>query len=92
MTKLHECLYQYIAEERFSVLKEDKEFAAIEKMRDEAEAQLFSGLTEEQWQLFNRYMDKENYLTALHLRHNFPGTLQIAHELLIPHYTGSLSE
>ena len=92
MTKLHECLYQYIAEERFSILKEDKEFAAVEKRRDEVEERLSSGLTEEQRRLFSRYMDEENYLTSLHLRHIFQETLQIAHELLISHYSGSLSE
>ena len=82
MTKLHECLYQYIAEERFSVLKEDKEFAAIEKMRDEAEKRLSSGLTKEQRHLLSRYMDEENCLAALQMRHVFLETLVIVRDLL----------
>lgn len=82
MTKLQARLYQYIAEERFSSLQEDKEYIAVKKMRDEAEKRLSSGLTKEQRRLLSRYMDEENCLAALQMRHVFLETLVIVRDLL----------
>lgn len=82
MTKLQARLYQYIAEERFSSLQEDKEYIAVRKMRDEAEKRLSSGLTEEQLRLLNQYIDEANCLAALHIRHVFLETLVIVRDLL----------
>lgn len=45
-----------------------------------------------QRRLFSRYMDEENYLTSLHLRHIFRETLQIIHKFSLSHYIGSLLE
>lgn len=82
MTKLQERLYQYIEEERFSALQEDKKYITAQKLRDEAEKRLSSGLTEEQRRLLSQYMDEANCLAALHIRHVFLETLVIVRDLL----------
>ena len=83
MTKLQECLYQYISEERFSVVKADAEFIAAQRMRDQAEKKLSDGLTAEQRRLFSRYMDEENRLAGIHLRHIFRETLVMMQDILM---------
>ena len=82
MTKLQECLYQYISDEQFPILQADLEYIAAQWMRDEAEEELSVKLTAEQWELFNQYMDEENRLTSIHLRHIFQETLAIVQDIL----------
>ena len=82
MTNLQECLYQYISEERFSVLKADAEFIAAQRMRDQTEEELSAGLTMEQRRLFSQYMDEENRLDSIHLRHIFQETLVMMQDIL----------
>ncbi len=82
MTKLQECLYQYISDERFHALQADEEYIAAQRVRNEAEEELSVKLTTEQRELFNQYMDEENHLTSIHLRHIFQETLAIVQDIL----------
>lgn len=82
MTKLQERLYQYIAEERYCILQSDAAFLSALRARNEAEARLSAGLTAEQKRLFSRYMDEENHLASLQLRHVFQETLMVIHDVL----------
>ena len=77
MTELQECLYQYIADKEYLDLKSNPEYVSAERMRDEAERVFSQGLTKEQQCLFSRYMDEENYLVSLQLRHFFQETLRM---------------
>ena len=82
MTKLQECLYQYIAEDRYPDLMEDEAFMMVRRQLNEAEERLTASMTSEQKRLFNRYMDEENHIISLQLRHIFRETLTIVHDIL----------
>jgi len=82
MNTLREYLYQYISDERFSALESDGEYIQAEQMRNTAEKKLSAELTAEQRQLFSSYMDEENRLASIQLRHVFQETLAIVSNLL----------
>ena len=82
MTKLQERLYQYIAEDRYADLMADEAFMIVRRQLNEAEEQLTASMTSEQKRLFNRYMDEENHIISLQLRHIFRETLAIVHDIL----------
>ncbi len=82
MTKLEECLYQYIAEERYAEFQEEEAYRIVSRQRDKLEERLMEGMTEEQKKLFNRYLDEENHIVSIHARHIFRETLGIIHEIL----------
>ena len=82
MTKLQECLYQYISDEQFPILQADAEYIEAQRIRDKAEKELSVKLTTEQRELFSQYMDEENRLTSIHLRHIFQETLAIVQDIL----------
>ena len=82
MTKLQECLYQYITDEQFPILQADEEYIEAQRMQNETEKKLSVKLTAEQRELFNQYMDEENHLTNIHLRHIFQETLSIVQDIL----------
>ena len=81
MTALQEYLYQYIADKQYPDLQNNPEYISAQRMRDEAEKALSDGLTKEQQRLFSRYMDEENHLVSLQLRHFFLETLRMAHSI-----------
>lgn len=81
MTTLQECLYQHISDEQYPALQKDREYVAAQRIRDEAEKALSAKLTEDQKQLFRQYMDDENCLVSLQLRHLFQETLRMAHSI-----------
>ena len=81
MTELQECLYQYISDRQYPALQKDEEYMSAQLIRNEAENVLSSGLTEEQKRLFSQYMDEENHLVSLELRHIFQETLRIMQSL-----------
>ena len=82
MTKLQERLYQYIAEDRYANLMEDEAFIMVRRQLNEAEERLTASMTSEQKHLFSRYMDEENHIISLQLRHIFRETLTIIHDIL----------
>lgn len=82
MTKLQERLYQYIAEDRFANLMADEAFIMVRRQRNEAEERLTASMTGEQKRLFSRYMDEENHIVSLQLRHMFREALIIVHDIL----------
>ena len=82
MTKPQERLYQYIAEDRYADLMADEAFIMVWRQRNEAEERLTAGMTSEQKHLFSRYMDEENHIISLQLRHMFRETLMIVHDIL----------
>ena len=82
MTKLEERLYQYIAEDRYAKLMEDEAFIMVRRQLNEAEERLTASMTSEQKHLFCRYMDEENHIISLQLRHTFRETLTIIHDIL----------
>lgn len=82
MTKLQERLYQYIAEDRYADLTADEAFIIVRRQLNEAEARLTASMTGEQKHLFSRYMDEENRIVSLQLRHIFRETLTIVHDIL----------
>ena len=81
MTTVQEWLYQHISDEQYSALQKNKEYIAAQRIRDEAEKALSAELTEEQKRMFDQYMDEENRLVSLQLRHLFQETLRIAHSI-----------
>lgn len=81
MTTLQECLYQHISDEQYPALQKDREYIVAQRIRDEAEKALSAELTEEQKRMFNQYMDEENHLVSLRLRHLFQETLRMAHSI-----------
>ena len=82
MTKLQECLYQYIDEERCASLTENEAYRLVRRQRDIAEERLTAALSDEQQRLFNQYMDQENYIVDMQLRHVFQETLLVVHDIL----------
>lgn len=82
MTPLQEHLYQYIMDERFSVLLADEAYQAVRQQTSDAEAQLLAALPEDQRHLFIQYTDTENNAFSLQLRHVFQEALLIAHDIL----------
>lgn len=82
MTKLQECLYQYISDEQFFILQADEEYVAAQQVQNETEKELSAKLTAEQRELFNQYIEEENHLTSIHLRHTFQETLAIVQDIL----------
>lgn len=84
MTALQECLYQYISEKQYPALKNDPEYITAQQTRNDAEKALSEGLTSEQRQLFSQYMDEENHLFSLQLRHFFQETLRMTHSIFFP--------
>ncbi len=82
MTPLQEHLYQYIMEDRFTVLLADEAYQAVRQQASDAEAQLLAALPEEQRHLFIQYTDTENNAFSLQLRHVFQEALLIAHDIL----------
>ena len=81
MTELQECLYQYISDRQYPALQKDEEYMSAQLIRNEAENVLSAGLNEEQKRLFSQYMDEENHLVSLELRHIFQETLRIMQSL-----------
>ena len=75
MTPLQEHLYQYIMEDRFTVLLADEAYQAVRQQASDAEAQLLAALPEEQRHLFIQYTDTENNAFSLQLRHVFQEAL-----------------
>ena len=55
MTKLQQCLYQYIDEERCTSLTENEAYRLVRRQRDKAEERLTAALSDEQQRLFNQY-------------------------------------
>ena len=82
MTPLQEHLYQYIMEDRFTVLLADETYQAVRQQVSDAEAQLLAALPGEQRHLFIQYADTENNAFSLQLRHVFQEALLIAHDIL----------
>ncbi len=82
MTKLQEYLCNYITEDRISDLASDEEYIHAQQVRDAAEKKLSALLITEQIELFSCYMDEENYLASLYLRHIFQEPLALAPDLL----------
>lgn len=82
MTPLQEHLYQYIMEDRFTVLLADEAYQTVRQQVSDAEAQLLAALPEEQRHLFIQYTDTENNAFSLQLRHVFQEALLIAHDIL----------
>ena len=82
MTPLQEHLYQYIMEDRFTVLLADETYQAVRQQVSDAEAQLLAALPEGQRHLFIQYADTENNAFSLQLRHVFQEALLIAHDIL----------
>lgn len=82
MTPLQEHLYQYIMEDRFTVLLADEAYQTVRQQVSDAEAQLPAALPEEQRHLFIQYTDTENNAFSLQLRHVFQEALLIAHDIL----------
>ena len=82
MTKLQQCLYQNIVEERCASLTENEAYRLVRRQRNEAEARLTASLSDEQQRLFNQYADQENYIIDMQLRHVFQETLLIVHDIL----------
>ena len=82
MTKLQERLYQYIAEDRYADLMADEAFMIVRRQLNEAEERLTASMTSEQKHLFSRYMDEENHIISLQLRHIFRETLATVHDIL----------
>lgn len=82
MTPLQEHLYQYIMEDRFTVLLADEAYQTVRQQVSDAEAQLLAALPEEQKHLFIQYTDTENNAFSLQLRHVFQEALLIAHDIL----------
>lgn len=82
MIPLQEHLYQYIMEDRFTVLLADEAYQAVRQQVSDAEAQLLAALPEEQRHLFIQYTDTENNAFSLQLRHVFQEALLIAHDIL----------
>lgn len=81
MTALQECLYQFISDMQYPALQKDQEYTSAQQLLNEAEKALTAGMTEEQLQLFSKYMDEENNLVSLQLRHFFQETLRMAHSI-----------
>ena len=81
MTTLQDCLYQYIADKQYLDLQNDPEYVSAQQMCDKAERIFSAGLTKEQQRLFSQYMDEENHLFSLQLRHFFLETLRMAHSI-----------
>ena len=82
MTPLQEHLYQYIMEDRFTVLLADEAYQTVRQQVSDAESQLLAALPEEQKHLFIQYTDTENNAFSLQLRHVFQEALLIAHDIL----------
>ena len=82
MTPLQEHLYQYIMEDRFTVLLADEAYQTVRQQVSDAESQLLAALPEEQRHLFIQYTDTENNAFSLQLRHVFQEALLIAHDIL----------
>ena len=82
MITLQERLYQYIEEERFSVLRSDGEYLLAKQLRDEAREKLCAELTREQQHLLSRYMDEESRLSGIQCRHIFRETLALIPDIL----------
>lgn len=82
MTKLQEYLYDYITDEQFSNLRKDGEYVRAQRARDAAEKRLSALLTAEQQELFSAYMDEENRLASIELRHVFRDALAIVPNIL----------
>ena len=84
MTDLQECLYQYIADKQYPDLENDPEYVSAQRVRDGAERALSASLTKEQLRLLSQYMDEENNLVSLQLRHFFQETLRMAQSIFFP--------
>ena len=82
MTKLQQYLYHYIVEDRCASLTENEAYRLVRRQRNEAEDQLTAALSDEQQRLFYQYMDQENYIVDMQLRHVFQETLLIVHDIL----------
>lgn len=82
MTPLQEHLYQYIMEDRFTVLLADEVYQTVRQQVSDAESQLLAALPEDQRHLFIQYTDTENNAFSLQLRHVFQEALLIAHDIL----------
>ncbi len=75
MTEYEECLYQYIMDNKFQALYDDREYIALCRIRKKAERALEATLTAEQKRLFDAYMEEETSASGTELRHIFRETL-----------------
>ncbi len=69
--ELTDILSQYLYEEQHEALKVDASYQAARSARNQAAEALTDTLSPEQLRLFHTYMEQENYLDALALRHFF---------------------
>ena len=81
MTEYEECLYQYIMDNKFRALYDDREYITLSRIRRDAERALEATLTPEQKRLFDAYMEEEAAVSSLELRHVFQITLALSFQL-----------
>lgn len=62
-------LTQYLYETQYKELKSDPEFQSAKAARDQTMTALTAAMSPEQVRLFQTYMEQENFLDALELRH-----------------------
>ena len=71
MNEYEECLYAYAMDQKFKELYERMDYLTLERERREAEEELAEKLTEEARASFCRYLEQENAVYSLELRHAF---------------------
>ena len=71
MNEYLENLYIYIMDHKFGEINERIDYLVVKREREEAERALTSILTEEEKELFDHYLEQENTVYSLELRHIF---------------------
>ncbi len=77
MTEYEECLYQYIMDNKFRALYDDREYITLSRIRRDAERALEATLAPEQKRLFDAYMEEEAAVSGTELRHIFREALAL---------------
>ena len=83
MNSLEEHLYSYLMDHIYKTEQTDSEYQLARELRDVAEKELCASLTSLQKQQFSHYLDQENHLSSLELRHMFRAALALLRGTLL---------
>ena len=75
MNEYQKCLFQYIIENKFSDLRDRRDYQTAREAVQEAEEKLWETLTDQQKEQFEQYTDRSAYRSWIELEQMFQETM-----------------
>ena len=81
MNEYQKCLFQYIIENKFSDLRDRRDYQTAREAVQEAEEKLLEMLTDQQKEQFEQYTDRCAYMSWIELEQLFQEAMTACHAL-----------